>query len=54
MRFVPAPLWGLRMVTRYLHDARATTLDQAVLARDRYKALDPKEKGKLLAFLNSL
>ena len=26
-----APLWGLRMVTRYLHDGRALTLEQAIL-----------------------
>jgi cytochrome c551/c552 len=25
-----APLWGLRFMTRYLHDGRATTLEQAV------------------------
>lgn len=57
-----APLWGLRAVTRYLHDGRAATLEEAILAhegqgrasRDRYKALDPRERPKLLTFLNSL
>ena len=57
-----APLWGLRDVTRYLHDGRAATLEEAILAhegqgkaaRDRYKALDPRDRPKLLAFLNSL
>lgn len=57
-----APLWGLRFVTRYLHDARATSLDQAILAhdgqgrgaRDRFAALQADMKRKLLAFLNSL
>jgi CxxC motif-containing protein (DUF1111 family) len=57
-----APLWGLRFVTTYLHDGRATTLDQAVLAhdgqarpsRDRYAALNARDKARLTAFLNSL
>jgi CxxC motif-containing protein (DUF1111 family) len=57
-----APLWGLRMVTRYLHDARATTLDAAILAhdgqgraaREAFAALDASGKSKLMAFLNSL
>ena len=56
------PLWGLRFVTRYLHDGRATTLDQAVLAhegqgsgaRDRYAALPAAVKSKVIAFLQSL
>jgi len=57
-----APLWGLRAVTRYLHDGRAATLEQAILAhdgqgkasRDRFSALDSRERSRLLAFLNSL
>jgi CxxC motif-containing protein (DUF1111 family) len=57
-----APLWGLRVITRLLHDGRATTIEQAILAhdgqgrgsRDRFAALDAKSKAKLLAFLNSL
>ena len=57
-----APLWGLRFVTTYLHDGRATTLDQAILAhdgeargsRDRFAALGASAKAKLLAFLQSL
>ena len=57
-----APLWGLRMITRYLHDGRASTLTDAILghdgqaraARDRFAALDDGSKSKLLAFLNSL
>lgn len=56
------PLWGLRFVTRYLHDGRAVTLDQAIgahdgqgrAARDRYLALDAASKQKLVAFLQSL
>jgi len=57
-----APLWGLRFITRYLHDGRATTLDQAIAAhegqgvasRDRFAALTVDAKAKLLAFLRSL
>ena len=57
-----APLWGLRFVTAYLHDGRASTLDQAILAhdgqaraaRERYAALPPNERTRLMAFLNSL
>ncbi|HEY6140053.1 MAG TPA: di-heme oxidoredictase family protein [Thermoanaerobaculia bacterium] len=57
-----APLWGLRFVRTYLHDGRATTLDQAILAhdgqarpsRDRYVALSARDKQTLTAFLNSL
>jgi CxxC motif-containing protein (DUF1111 family) len=56
------PLWGLRFVTRYMHDGRATTLDQAILAhegqgrgaRDRFAALSAQVKSKLMAFLQSL
>lgn len=57
-----APLWGLRFVTAYLHDGRAATLEQAILAhdgqarpaRDRYAALSANLKAKVTAFLNSL
>ena len=57
-----APLWGLRFVQTYLHDGRANTLDQAILAhagqartsRDRFAAMDQASKDKLLAFLRSL
>jgi CxxC motif-containing protein (DUF1111 family) len=56
------PLWGLRFITTYLHDGRATTLDQAILAhdgearaaRDRFANLNASVKAKLMAFLNSL
>jgi len=56
------PLWGLRFVTRYLHDGRATTLDEAITAhagqggaaRDRYTALTATAKAQLMAFLRSL
>jgi CxxC motif-containing protein (DUF1111 family) len=57
-----APLWGLRFEQTYLHDGRAQSLDQAILAhdgqgraaRDRYATLDAVTKSKLLAFLQSL
>jgi CxxC motif-containing protein (DUF1111 family) len=56
------PLWGLRFVTRYLHDGRAATLDGAITAHDgqgraatdRYNALSATEKAQLIAFLRSL
>jgi CxxC motif-containing protein (DUF1111 family) len=57
-----APLWGLRAIKRFLHDGRATTLDQAIsahdgqgaAARDNFMALPQDSKSKLLRFLNSL
>lgn len=57
-----APLWGLRFVTRYLHDGRATTLQAAIAAhdgqgrtsRDRFNALTATAQAQLLAFLRSL
>lgn len=57
-----APLWGLRFLNNYLHDGRARTLDQAILAhdgqarsaRDQYAGLAADAKSKLIAFLNSL
>lgn len=57
-----APLWGLSAEPTYLHDGRALTIDQAILAhdgqgrgaRDRYTRLDPQASAKLLAFLRSL
>ena len=57
-----APLWGLRKLTTYLHDGRATTLEQAILAHDgqgkkarnRFASLGSGGKQLLYAFLNSL
>lgn len=56
------PLWGVRFITRLLHDGRATSLEQAVLAhdgqgrgaKDRFAALTQSAKSKLLLFLQSL
>src|SRR5438309_3967928 len=60
--FRTEPLIALRFATHFLHDGRATTLDQAVAqhggeaagARDRFKALSPADSAALLAFLKSL
>ena len=57
-----APLWGLRMVTRFLHDGSAASPEEAILAhdgqgkaaRDRFNALDADDRSKLLEFLGSL
>jgi len=57
-----APLWGLRLLTTYLHDGRADTLEQAILAhdgqgryaRERYRRLSRDGKERLLAFLRTL
>ena len=56
------PLWGLRLIDRYLHDGRASTIPEAIAAhdgqgagaRDRYHQLSHREKQLLLAFLRSL
>jgi CxxC motif-containing protein (DUF1111 family) len=57
-----APLWGVRMQLPLLHDGRAASLNEAVLAhagqgqksRDRYASLPQLQKNNLIAFLNSL
>ena len=57
-----APLWGLRLLNRYLHDGSAQTLDEAIrrhggqgrASRDRFGALDESDRAALLAFLGSL
>jgi len=57
-----APLWGLRGMTTFLHDARARSVEGAVLAhdgqakaaRDAFVALPDAQKQKVLAFLASL
>ncbi len=56
------PLWGVRDSGPYLHDGRATTLEQAVAfhggqaeeSTKKFNALSVLEKQKLLAFLKSL
>jgi CxxC motif-containing protein (DUF1111 family) len=56
------PLWGLRASAPYLHDGRASTLDQAIrlhegeaaVARNRYNGLTAAQRRQLLDFLGSL
>src|SRR5262249_46379689 len=57
-----APLWGLRTRTTFLHDGRARTLEDAILAHDGqgvtaqnlYKQLGKSDLNDLIAFLKSL
>lgn len=57
-----APLWGVRFEQTYLHDGRATTLDQAIRAhagqglgaRNNYVSLSTAQQTQLIDFLNSL
>ena len=56
------PLWGVGASAPWLHDGRATTLDQAIRLHDgeakpsrtRYVNLPEAQKQQLLAFLNSI
>jgi CxxC motif-containing protein (DUF1111 family) len=56
------PLWGVADSAPYLHDGRATTLDQAIRlhagqgarARDRYLEQSAGERAQLLEFLRTL
>jgi len=60
--FRTEPLMGLRFRERFLHDARAETLDDAVLrhggeatrARDRFSELKANQRAALIAYLNTL
>lgn len=55
-------LWGAGSTAPYLHDGRATTLEEAILAhggeggtaRDAFDALDASRQAELLAFLENL
>ena len=57
-----APLWGARIRTSFLHDGRARTIRDAILAhdgqglaaRDHFATLRQREQAKLLEFINSL
>jgi CxxC motif-containing protein (DUF1111 family) len=57
-----APLWGARIRTSFLHDGRAKTIRDAILAhdgqglaaRDRFATLRAREQAQLLEFINSL
>jgi hypothetical protein len=56
------PLWGVSKQTRFLHDGRARTVTDAILAhdgqgkpaRDRFAALSDSERRALLAFIDGL
>ena len=60
--FRTEPLMGLRLSHSFLHDGRATTIEQALLlhsgeasaSRDRFKSLSASDRTALLRFLNSL
>jgi CxxC motif-containing protein (DUF1111 family) len=57
-----APLWGLRMKPRYMHDLHSLSLNDAIArhrgeARDttrRFEELRPEDKEALITFLNTL
>jgi CxxC motif-containing protein (DUF1111 family) len=57
-----SPLWGLRTKSRYMHDLKSLTLENAILrhegeareVRERFRKLSPKEQQQLFTFLNSL
>ena len=60
--FRTQPLWGLTAVGPYLHDGRATTIEDAILlhggegqaSRDAFAALTTAERADVLAFLATL
>ncbi len=60
--FRTAPLMGLRFLSRFLHDGRATTVDAAVQlhggqatdARAAFERFSPEDREALLTFLGSL
>lgn len=57
-----APLWGVRLLNVFMHDGRAHTLKDAILAHDgqgrrarqRFLALPAHRQGSLIAFLKTL
>jgi len=60
--FRTAPLWGLSSLSGYLHDGRAATVKDAILAhdgqaqrgRERFARASVSDQVALLAFLASL
>jgi CxxC motif-containing protein (DUF1111 family) len=60
--FRTQPLWGLASVGPYLHDGRADTIEEAILAhggeaeaaRNRFDQLSASEQADVAAFLRSL
>ncbi len=57
-----SPLWGLRVMTTFLHDGSAKSIEAAILAhdgqgkgsRERFARLRADDRTRLLAFLGSL
>jgi CxxC motif-containing protein (DUF1111 family) len=57
-----APLWGLRMKPRFMHDLKSLSLESAIErhkgeaaeVEDRFGDLSPSEKQQLFVFLSSL
>ena len=57
-----APLWGLRMRPRYMHDLKSLTLQNALERHEgeaehvmrRFRELPSDDKEQLLSFLESL
>lgn len=55
-------LWGLANTGPYLHDGRATTIEEAIIehggdsqeSRDNFRELGAEDRGQVLAFLNNL
>ena len=60
--FKTAPLWGLSARPRFLHDGRALTIADAILAhageashaRNRFGRLDDESRQQLIDFLKTL
>ena len=60
--FRTEPLMGLRLREKFMHDAAASTIEEAIelhageatQTRDRFRKLNPKERAALLKFLDSL
>lgn len=60
--FRTEPLMGTRLMTQFLHDGRAKTLEEAIElhggeaagARDRFRILPPPERAALITFLKTL
>lgn len=57
-----APLWGLRTHSRFMHDLKSLSLENAIArhkgeadeASDKFRELSQEDRQDLLAFLNSL
>ena len=60
--WITKELWGLRNTAPYLHDGRATTVEEAILehggeannSRNNFSSLNDDDQNDVLAFLNNL